>query len=157
MSSEIRCAVELRADDSRQSPGRIVGTLMRYGARAGDRPERFAEGALSWREGGIILNEQHNRAAPIMRFTPTVEGSEVRIDAALPDTSRGRDAATMIRNGTLTGLSVEFKSTSEGRAGGVREIRAAKLTAAGLVDDPSYPSASVEVRAGGKRRPRIWL
>ena len=156
--SEIRCAIELREDEDRQSPGRIIGTLMRYGARAGDRPERFAEGALSWKNGGIILNQSNTtERQPIMRFTPTVEGSEVRIDAALPDTSRGRDAAVMIRNGTLTGLSVEFKPTSEGRAGGVREIRAAKLTAAGLVDDPSYPSASVEVRAGGNRRPRIWL
>ena len=155
--AEIRCAIEYREDETRQSPGRIVGTLMRYGARAGDRPERFASGALSWREGGIILNEQHNRAAPILRFTPFVEGSEVRVDVPLPDTSRGRDAAVMIRDGTLTGLSVEFRATSEGRAGGVREIRAAKLLAAALVDDPSYPSSAVEVRAEGQRRPRIWL
>ena len=37
--TELRCAVELRADDSRQSPGRIVGTLLTYGQRASDRPE----------------------------------------------------------------------------------------------------------------------
>ena len=129
---------------------------MRYGARAGDRPERFAEGALSWREGGIILNEQHNRAAPIMRFTPTVEGSEVRIDAALPDTSRGRDAATMIRNGTLTASRLSSSQRPKaGRWGPGDPGR--KADGGGLVDDPSYPSASVEVRAGGKRRPRIWL
>ena len=53
-----------------------------------------------------------------MRFTPTVDGREVRIDAPLPDTSRGRDTATMIRNGTMTGLSIEFRATDEGMAGG---------------------------------------
>ena len=44
-----------------------------------------------------FLNEQHNRQAPIMRFTPELDGKELRIDAALPDTQRGRDAATMIK------------------------------------------------------------
>ena len=155
---ELRCTIELRADESRQSPGRIVGTLMTYGQRAKDRPEMFADGALSWPDAGIILNEQHNRTAPILRFTPEVEGKEVRIDAPLPDTQRGRDAATMIRNGTMKGLSIEFRAQSEGRASGIREIRRAVLSAAALVDSPSY-STSVEVRAkgGGARRRRIWL
>ena len=47
---ELRCAIELRQDDSRRSPGRIVGTLLTYGQRASDRPEVFADGALSWPE-----------------------------------------------------------------------------------------------------------
>ena len=154
---ELQCAIELRADESRQSPGRIVGTLMTYGERAKDRAEMFAPGALSWPDGGIVLNEQHNRQAPIMRFTPTQDGNEVRIDAALPDTSRGRDAATMIRNGTMTGLSIEFRARSEGRANGMREIRRAELKAAALVDLPSY-GTSVEVRDRKlARRRRIWL
>ena len=50
--SEIRCAIEWRADESRQSPGRIVGTLMTYGERAKDRAEMFADGALHWAESG---------------------------------------------------------------------------------------------------------
>ena len=156
---EIRCLVELRADDSRESPGRIVGTLLQYDERAGDRPELFRAGALSWPDGGIVLNEQHNRAAPILRFVPKVEGSEVLIDAPLPDTSRGRDAAVMIRNGTLRGLSVEFAATEEGMTGGVREIRRARLLAAGLVDDPSYAGSSVEVRKerSGAVRRLPWL
>ena len=33
----------------------------------------------------------------------------------LPDTVRGRDAATMVHNGSLRGLSVEFNSEMEGR------------------------------------------
>ena len=146
--NEIRCAIEFREDETRQSPGRITGTLMVYGARARDRAEMFAPGALHWPDAGIILNEQHNRQAPIMRFTPELDGKELRIDAALPDTQRGRDAATMIKDGTMTGLSIEFRSELEGRAAGVREIRRAHLSAAALVDSPSY-GTSVEVRGEG--------
>ena len=153
---EIRCSIELRADESRQSPGRIVGTLMEYGKRAADRAEVFADGALTWEDRGVILNEQHNRAAAVMRFTPKVEGRAVKIDAPLPDTQRGRDMATMVRNGTFTGLSIEFRATSEGRNAGCREVRAARLMGAAIVDSPSY-AGSLEVRQGGKGRVRVWL
>ena len=86
-----------------------------------------------------------------------MEGRAVKIDAALPDTQRGRDVATMVRNGTFTGLSIEFRSTSEGRtAGGVREVRAARLMGAAVVDSPSYQGA-LEVREGRKGRIRVWL
>ena len=137
--------LEFRADDSRQSPGRIVGCLLRYETRAKDRAEVFASGALQWPADGIVLNVQHDRAQPIMRFVPELRGEEVVIDAPLPDTSRGRDAAVMIANQTMRGLSVEFKSLKEHRAAGVRRITSARLGGAGLVDDPSHVS-SVEIR-----------
>ena len=157
MTRELRCAIEYRANDSRQSPGRIVGTLIEYETRASDRPEVFADGALRWDDGGVVLNEQHNRQAPIMRFTPEVRGKELVIDAPLPDTQRGRDAATMIRDKTMRGLSVEFRATDEGRRAGMREVRAATLLGAALVDDPSY-KGTLEVRERGTRRGRrLWL
>ena len=144
--------LEFRADDSRQSPGRIVGILITYETRARDRAEVFATGALTWPDEGIVLNVQHDRAQPIMRVVPEVRSENntaaVFIDAPLPDTSRGRDAAVMIRNGTMRGLSVEFRSLQEKRVAGVRRITAAKLGGAGLVDDPSHVS-SVEVRHSG--------
>ena len=143
---EFRCAIELREDDARQSPGRIVGTLLTYGKRARDRAEMFESGALHWPAGGIILNEQHNRQAPILRFVPELVGNELRIDAPLPDTARGRDAATMVRNDTLTGLSIEFRAELEGRADGMRKIRRGYLGGAALVDSGSH-ATSVEVRA----------
>ena len=155
---ELRCAIELRADESRQSPGRIVGTLITYGERARDRAEVFAPGALHWPEGGVILNEQHNRQAPILRFVPELVGAELRIDAPVPDTQRGRDAATMIRNGTMTGLSIEFRAEQEGRSAGVREVRRAMLAGAALVDSPSYQTdVDVRARHGRARRHRVWL
>ena len=152
----ISCAVEYRSDETRRSPGRIFGTLLTYGERAADRPEVFAPGALSWPSDGILLRRQHARAAPIMRFTPSVKGGAVIVDAPLPDTQAGRDAAVEVRGGTLSGLSVEFRALREGRRGGVREIQAAELTGAGLVDTPSYDSATVELRGRGGRR-RVWL
>ena len=158
--NELRCAIELRADDSRQSPGRIVGELITYEKRASDRAEVFRDGALSWDEGGIILNEQHDRRQPIMRFTPRVEGRAVMIDAALPDTQRGRDAATSIRNGTMRGLSIEFRAVKESMVAGVRAISRATLHAAALVDDGSY-KGSLEVRGKtGTAKPSaetLWL
>ena len=152
--------LEVRADESRQSPGRLVGTLITYESRARDRAEVFASGALTWPGDGIVLNLQHDRAQPIMRIVPEVRGAAVVLDAPLPDTSRGRDAAVMIRNGTMRGLSVEFRSLREDRIAGVRRITAARLGGAGLVDDPSYSDSRVEVRrhaAGDHGRMIGWL
>ena len=150
--AEFRCAVELRED--RRSPGRLVGTLLTYGERAADRPERFAAGALTWPDGGVVLRRQHARGAPIMRVVPEVRGGAVVVDVPLPDTAAGRDAAAEIRAGLFRGLSVEFNALRERVAGGVREIQRAALVGAGLVDSPSYGGSLVEVR--GKRR-RVWL
>ena len=109
---------------------------------------------------GIVLNRQHSRKSPIMRVTPTVEGNEVRIDAPLPDSTAGRDAAVEVRSGLMTGLSIEFRATAETFVSGVRRITAAILGGVGLVDSPAY-GTSVEVRAkGGGNRPTeecLWL
>ena len=150
-------SVEIRiADDpERRGPGVLSGVLMPYETRAGDRPELFERGALYWDAAGVVLTEQHNREAPIMRFVPIAEDRAVRVEFPLPDTSRGRDAATMIRNGTLRGLSVEFRAERESVRDGVRVVKKARLTGAGLVDDPSY-TAPVEVRHREARR-RVWL
>ena len=155
--TEIRCAVELRDDADRTGPGRLSGVLMRYGDKGQHGREVFNRGALSWPEGGVVLNMQHDRAQPIVRFAPVADGDEVRVDVDLPDTQRGRDAATMVRDGTLRGLSVEFRSQREGMRGGIREISGAVLVRAGLVDDPSYGGSTVEVRADEEAPRRVWL
>ena len=152
---ELRCSIEVREDESRLSPGRIVGTLVTYGERASDRPELFEAGSLSWPDGGIVLNRQHTRTAPVLRFSPTVEGSKVGIDQNLPDSSAGRDAAVEIKSGLLTGLSLEFRAIKQEFSGGIRRIKEAVIVAAALVDSPSYGSSSVEVR--NKKRRRVWL
>ena len=162
-SNEFRCAIEFRADDSRLTPGRLVGELLTYGKRALDRPEMFEVGAFHWDAGGVVLNRQHARTAPILRFTPIVDGDVVRIDVPLPDTTAGRDAAAEVRDGLMSSLSVEFKAEQEDRAGGLRVIRRARLTGAALVDEGSYGGevsvrerdASAELAA--LRRQLPWL
>ena len=156
MKDEIRCSVEIREDDTRTSPGRLVGTLLTYGARATDRAELFEDGALSWPSDGVVLNRQHERGAPIMRVIPELRAGELVIDQALPDTAAGRDAAAEIRSGLFRGLSVSFKASRQAFAGGVRRIQSAALTAIGLVDTPSY-DAPVEVRQRREGRRRVWL
>ena len=133
-------------DTTNQSPGRLTGTLLTYETRASDRAELFTTGALHWPDGGIIINQQHDRARPIVRALPFESKGSVMIDVALPNTSAGRDAAENVRQGVLTGLSVEFKSEQEGKRGPLREIRRALLGAAGLVDTASYKGSTVEVR-----------
>ena len=68
MKDEIRCAIECRADETRQPPGRLVGRILRYGERALDRPELFEAGAFDLdaikAAGGVVLNRQHARGAP---------------------------------------------------------------------------------------------
>ena len=150
----IVCGVELRADDERRGPGRLTGTLLTYGEPRGDGRERFAPGALVWPADGIVLRRQHSPFAPIARVMPEVRGDRVVLDAVLPDTAAGRDAATEIRSGLLRGLSVEFKALAERYVSGVREIQRAALSGAGLVDSPAFKGSTVEVR--GRRR-RVWL
>ena len=148
MADTLIAPVEYRADTSRQGPGRLYGVLLNYGERAGDgRRERFAPGALEWPDDGVVLRLQHDRAQPIMRVVPETRENRVVVDASLPDTQRGRDAAVMVRDGTLGGLSVEFRAKRQHYPGGVREITSAVLTGAGLVDSPSYKGSTVEVRA----------
>ena len=134
-------------DPTRESPGRLTGTLLNYEERARDRHEVFARGALTWPEAGILVNWQHDRSKPILRAVPFLDGDAVKIDAQIPNTALGRDTVVNIREGVFGGLSVEFHSRSEGRRGNLREIRSAFLGPAALVDTGSYAGATVEVRA----------
>ena len=155
--------LEVRAaeDESRQSPGRIVGTLLTYGERARDRPEMFLDGALRWPELGFNINEQHNRQSPIVRAVPYLDGKAIRIDAKVPDTQRGRDAITNIREGVFTGLSIEFGAEQEEYRGALRIIKRGILGAAALVDRASYGGSVVEVRERlaipANRSAYVWL
>ena len=162
MRTEIRCKVELREDATLASPGRLTGTLLTYGERASDRPELFERGAFDMAaitaSGGIVINRQHTRGAPIMRVTPELRGDALVIDQPLPDTQAGRDAAVEIRSGLMRGLSVEFKALKARMVNGVRRIASATLVAGGLVDDASYAGSTVEVRDKGRSEPylRPW-
>ena len=120
---------------------------MTYEKRASDRRELFRRGAIHWPETGLVVNDMHDRRAPLLRAVPFLDGDALKIDAPFPDTQRARDAATNLREGILTGLSVEFYAEKETRRAGIREIVRAYVPRAGLVDTPSYADSLVEVRA----------
>ena len=128
----------------------------------GTAPRCSPRAPSTWPEKGIVINRQHDRRSPIVRAVPFVEGNAVKIDVQLPNTRAGQDAATEVREGLLTGLSVEFNSKAERRRGPLREIREALTSRAGLVDSPSYTESKVAVRARDmdledEGKYRIWL
>ena len=145
--------VELRAADvGGSSPGRLAGTILPIGRVAGDRREVFTPGSVEWPAGGVRLLLEH-RGREFMRTVPLESDGEIRIDAALPDTAEGREAAEAVRSGKRPALSVEFHALDDGRVQGVREVRRALVDAAALVPSGAYDQARAEVRhAAGRRR-----
>ena len=149
--------LEFREDVQRDGPGRLTGAILPIGRVASDRREVFVPGSVTIPDGGIALLAEH-RGREVMRVTPVERDGELRINAALPDTAIAREVAEDVRSGRRAGLSVEFHSLSEGVVQGVREIRAALITAAAIVRSGAYAQATVKVRAkGNHRRVLTWL
>ena len=145
---EIRCSIEVREVEGK--PTRIVGTLMDYGTEALDRREVFEVSSLKW-DGPLILNRQHERKNPILKFLPVEASGRVAIDVEVPSTAAGSDAISELRAGLFSGLSIEFKAIKEHIVGGVKRISEAILTGAALVDSPSYSRSVVEARELAER------
>ena len=132
----------------------LAGRVMVYGLASPSHHERFEGGAFA-PVPAVPLNIQHDRAmvvAPAGGFElrDTSEALEVR--AELP---KGSAALALVRSGALTGFSVEFHSRGERREDGIRVVERAELVGVGLVDHPSYPGATAEVRARGGRGGRL--
>ena len=126
--------------------------LVTYGERAKDRPDVYEQDSLSWnKERGIVLNESHDRTQLIKRFTPYLDGAELRVDFPLPATQRGRDAATLVKDSTYTGLSIEVARDSivASYRAGIRHITRGTLMGAALVDEAAFLGSVVDVH--GKR------
>ena len=142
-------AITYAEDTTRESPGHIRGVLVNYGEKAQDRPDVYEQDSLTWPERGIVLNEQHDRRSLIKRFTPYLDGAALRVDFPLPPTQRGRDAATMVKDGTYSGLSMEVARDSIVAAyrAGVRHISRGQLVAAALVDQAAFVGSVVEVNS----------
>ena len=156
MTDRFTIPIECRADESREGPGRITGVLLELGRMAADRQEVFVPGAAIFPSTGVELLRGHH-GAPILTFDPIVGGSEIRIDAPLPDTALGRQVATEVRSGARSALSVEFVPLVETRVMGVRELRSALIQGAALVPAGSYTQARAEVRhRAGRRYRRSW-
>ena len=139
--------IQYAEDTTRESPGHIRGILVNYGEKAKDRPDVYEQDSLTWPERGVVLNEQHDRKQLIKRFSPILDGEALRVDFPLPATQRGRDAATMVKDGTYTGLSMEVarESIVATYRAGVRHISRGRIVAAALVDEAAFLGSTVEV------------
>ena len=91
-----------------------------------------------------------------MRFHPVEDATaaEWRIDAELPDTPEGREAAALVQSGQRKALSVEFFALSDKRVSQVREVRSAFVEATALCREGCYDQARVELRS---RAVKVWL
>ena len=144
------CEVRM-ADDPDRGPGRLVGEVITYGVKARFRNERVMRRGVDL-AGDWFGGECPTPTAwqPVVRVFPVLDGDTIRVDAVLPSTSAGRDAAENIRQKVYTGLSVEMLKAGlqATMVNGERQIRSARLAAIGLVDLAEYDTA-VEVRESG--------
>ena len=147
--------VELRAA-SGDTPARLVGTLLPIGRVAIDRREVFVPGSVQFPASGVRLLLEH-RGREVMRFTPIEDAAaaEWRIDAELPDTPEGREAAALVQSGQRKGLSVEFFALADKRVSQVREIRSAFVDATALCREGVLRrKRRVELRS---KSVKVWL
>ena len=152
---ELFAAIQFAEDDTRQGPGRITGSLLRFGEVASDRPIMFSNG-LTWNPDGLVLNLQHDRTKALARFMPTPTDDGLALDVQLPDTAISRDAVTLIKSGVLRGISAEIIPESEDMVDGIRRVTRGRIVAAAIVDGPSFRSSKVSVHARQGRRRRLW-
>ena len=64
---------------------------MPYGVKAQDRQEMFELGALTWPAEGILVRRMHDRASPLVKVVPYLDGTDLRIDSPLLNSTAGRD------------------------------------------------------------------
>ena len=145
--------IELRAatDDAQ---ARLVGVLLPIGRVAVDRQEIFTPGSVTFPSNGVRLLLEH-RGRQVLRFVPIESAGEWRIDAELPDTPEGREAAELVKSGRRPALSVEMYVLADQRVSGVREVRSALVEATALCREGCYGQARAELRS--RAAVKVWL
>ena len=116
--------------------------------RVGRFTETFKRGSLNF-DGDVLVNVQHESSRVVARNTPAgglalwddPKGLMSRIN--LPDTQEGRDTRTLVSQGILAGLSIEFRALEDRWAGSHRTVLKAELDAIGIVSRPAYAGATI--------------
>ena len=149
-------AVEFRIEGRRLS-----GTVMKYGAISPSHRERFEPGSLRMAEA-VHLDLDHDPERAVAWHPGgglAIENGRdsMTMRAELPPIPAADRALADIRDGKVTGLSVEFRAVRERRDGDLRVIEEAVLSGIAIVRSPSYSNARVEGRrrSGRTMRARI--
>ena len=107
------------------STASLLLTYLREGeqtARSCSSGEAFDLDAIK-ANGGIVINRQHTRGAPIVRVVPELRGDELVIDHGAPGlASRVVTRLSRFESGLMRGLSVEFNAIRARMVNGVRRI-----------------------------------
>lgn len=106
--------------------------------------EKFAPGSVT--DDGAILRYAHAEPiGPIINSNDTAEGRE--ITAQISNTTRGRDVATLIRDGVLSKLSIGFhiEDYEEEQRGDTTHITITRARAVeySVVEFPAYETAKI--------------
>lgn len=161
MTYEFRSVIE--PIEFRSEAGRIVasGTAMRYGAKskliAGQFREVFHPGAFTKtiQEQDVRSHNEHHgpylgrTGAGTLRLHD--DRSRLVYEVDLPDTTAGRDAATLLERGDIKGSSIGFRALPKGDSWSVdddgvalRTVTEARLSVVDLTVAPAYGDSTAE-------------
>ena len=149
MTPEVRAGGELRV------AGRtLTGRAMVYGDVSPEHNERFLPGAFA-PILAVPLLLQHDQRMVIVEpgaFDLVDSDAALEVRAELPPKAA---ALKLVKGGALSGFSVKFRPRQESRDGNIRVVEKAELVEVSVVDQPSYPASTAEVRRRGDRGGRL--
>lgn len=117
--------------------------------RGGDVVRQGAFAASLKRGGSVPLLWQHAPGRPIGRIEYLREdGRGLRVIGRLSDGVAGREAAALLKEGTVRGLSFGYR-VREASGQGPRELKAVELVEVSLVTFPMQPKARVHALEDG--------
>ena len=149
--------IEHRAGCEFRVAGRtLTGRVMTYGDISPGHRERFQPGAFG-PAPTAPLNIQHDPNMVVLSAGDYVLSDSPRALEIRAELPAGSAALKLVRRGALNGYSVEFHARQERREGAIRVVERAELVGIGLVDQPSYPASTAEVRAKSGRTMRAEI
>ena len=140
--------LHLRSDsDTGDIAAELTGIAVPYGHEIdyGGIRESFAPDSFDPAQVvGVPLHWSHDRAEPIGHITGARnEAGGLEVDAVILPTTRGRDAAMLLRAGSVRGFSVGFEPTEQSTTPhGIRYDRAT-LAELSVTAHPAYKPAAV--------------
>ena len=151
-STDRAAPVEFRYDPSSCT---LAGSAVVYGDESPGHRERFEVGAFVSGLPTAALNLQHDPQRRIAEQPDALTLTDTPLALSLRAVLRADSAeARLVQRRALRGLSVEFRAIEDETVNGVRVVKKAHLVGVGLVDRPSYPRSTVEIRAAMKD---AWL
>ena len=132
----------------------LIGPALVYGDVSPSHKERFEAGAFSLDGTTRWLDLRHDKSR-MLAWTNggglTLDDTEsaLMVRAELPETPLHDSALQQVRDGELSGFSIEFHAREERQEGGIRIVSTALLDGIGLVRNPSFQQSTAEVRRGG--------